>query len=133
MKFLKLESGFSLIEVILSVVILSVGLIAINRTLLNSLSVLGYSKTRSEAERVASNKIWEIQSLAIHQNIKPEASESGELLAQTKTFSYNLLSAPAGGMDLLREVRLQVKWPESGRIQGLKRAFYVLLPTPKKD
>ena len=132
MQHFKSQSGFSLIEVMLCVVMLSVGLVAVNRTLLTSLGAMSFAVMRAEADRVTADKVWEIQSNARNRNQPPASSESGTLLGSEKTFEYDLKSA-ATGNGRLREVRLAVHWKNSGKEQGLTRAFYVLLPNvPKK-
>lgn len=124
--------GFSLIEVMLCVVILSVGLVAVNQAMLSSLSVIRYALTRGEAARMANLKIWEVISAAQHRRKAPPALEKGTLLGSAKTLNYELKSAAEGSRQLYR-VRLHVQWNESDKNRGLTRDFYVRLPEiPKK-
>lgn len=125
------QGGFSLIEVVLCVVLLSVGLIAINQTLLKSLSTLSYIEHRYEADRIAQNQIWEIQNQAWYEKKSPLPRDKGVLLGSSKTFSYDLRSAQLSAF--LYEVRLTVEWPESGKNKGLTRAFYASLPPLPKS
>ncbi|HRK61581.1 MAG TPA: prepilin-type N-terminal cleavage/methylation domain-containing protein [Candidatus Omnitrophota bacterium] len=124
--------GFSLIEVMLCVVILSAGLVAVNQAMLSSLSVIRYALTRGEAARIVNLKIWDIVSAAQHRRQAPPAFERGTLLGSAKTLNYELKSAAEGSRQLYR-VRLDVQWDESNKNRGITRDFYVRLPEiPKK-
>ncbi len=129
----KSQTGFTLMEVILSVMILSVGLIAVNQTLLRSLSILHFSETRFEANRLAENKIWEIQDAALHHGKAPQRKEEGVLLGARKTFSYQLQALTVRGSDFLYEIRMAIHWLEAGKENGLSRSFYARLPTPAQS
>ena len=122
------SAGFTLIEVILSVVIHSVGLVAVNQTLLHSLSVLSYSQTRFQANRLAENKMWEIQNQTFSKNQPPPRRDEGVLLGTNRTFSYQLQSVSVRGSEFLYEIRMVIHWLESGREKGLSRNFYARLP-----
>ncbi len=122
------KNGFTLIEVLISVMILSFGLIAVNQTLLQSLSILNYAQTRFQASRAAEKKIFEIQNQAWHQKKAPKPKESGVLLGDRKTFTYLLQSAGVRGSEFLYEVRMAIQWLESGKEKGLTRSFYARLP-----
>ncbi len=126
------QSGFSLIEVLLSVVILSTGLVLINQTLLRSLTAADYANTRARADQAVEKKIWEVKSLAWAERSRPPAREEGVLLEGKETFPYELQSVGVRGSDFLYEVRLAVKWLNSGREKGLTRAFYARLPNEPK-
>lgn len=124
--------GFTLIEVMLCVVVLSIGLVAVNQTMLKSLDVIRYVLTRAEADRVANLKIWEIHSDAKHRQEAPPANERGTLLGTDKVFRYQLQAAEEGGNKLYR-VRIRLDWTETSKSRGLTRDFYVRLPEfPKK-
>jgi prepilin-type N-terminal cleavage/methylation domain-containing protein len=122
------QVGFSLVEVMICVVILSLGLFSVNQTLLRSLSSLHYIETRFEANRVAENKIWEIQNQALHQKVAPGSRESGTLLGADKTFEYEASAHPIDHMNRLYKVRFVVRWLESGREKALIRNFYIRFP-----
>ena len=127
------QNGFTLIEVMLSVVLLSVGLVAINQALLKSLSTLAYLQTRGQANSITQNKIWEIQSAAWNQNEAPSRKEDGVLLGTHQAFNYKLQSVTVRGSELLYEIRLAVRWLESGKELGLQRSFYARLPPPPQS
>lgn len=124
-----LAQGFTLIEVMLSVTLLSLGLIAVNQTLLSSLSILNYSDTRFDADQAAQHKIFEIQDQALHHKQAPRAKEEGVLLRGRKTFSYLLQSVSVRGSQSLYEVRLRVQWLDAGKEKGLNRTFYARVPS----
>lgn len=130
MRMLKSQSGFTLIEIILSVVILSVGLIAVDQILLSSLTTLRYVKTRAEADRVLTHKIWEVENQVKHTHRFPATPDTGVLLGTDKTFTYYLQSNSESAF--LKQMRLSVNWPDAGRMQGISRTFYVLASPVKK-
>lgn len=126
------QAGFSLIEVLLSVVILSAGLVLINQTLLQSLVAADYANTRARADRAANKRIWEVKSLVWTERARPPVKEDGVLLEDKDTFTYQINSTGVRGSQFLYEVRLSLKWLNSGREKGLTRAFYARLPNESK-
>ncbi len=127
-KLKKGQSGFSLIEVVLSVIVLSVGLIAVNQTLLFALSSLNYADIRMQADQLAEEKIWEVQSTARHSAQKPPVREEGEILGSDRAFNYILQSVAVRGSSYLYESRLSLEWRDSGKKNKIVRHFYASLP-----
>jgi type II secretory pathway pseudopilin PulG len=122
------QVGFSILEVVLSVVLVSVGLVAVSQTSLFSLSTLNYANVRFEANRAAEEKIWEVQNQALRWGQRPPATEEGQLLGTERIFAYHLQSVPLQGSSFLFEVRLSVQWLSSGKRNTLNRDFYARLP-----
>lgn len=122
------QRGLSLIEVMLCVVVLSVGLAAVNQTLLKSLESLIYVQNRFEADRVASNQIWEIQNQAWHHQAPPPMRSDGSWLGNKQSYAYQIQAAPAHGLKSLYEVRVFASGMVPGKEKGLTRVFYARLP-----
>ncbi len=126
------QRGFSLIEALLSVVILSIGLVLINQALLYSLTASDYANTRAEVNQSADKKIWEVKNAAWSQGVIPPFREEGVLLEGKDSFPYEMRSVGVRGSQFLYEVRLKVNWLNSGRQKGLTRTFYARLPNETK-
>ena len=124
--------GFSLLEILLSVVILSVGLVAMNRVLIGSVMALAGMSSRSEARRFAADKIWELQDISERLNQRPGKAEEGRMTGGDKTYQYEVLWKPLQGIDSLMEGRLQISWREGGLTKRIQRVFYAHVPLPKK-
>jgi len=126
------QQGFSLVEVLLSVVILSAGLVAVNQTLLQSLAAADYVNTRAQADQASEKKIWEIKNSAWVDRVPPPLREEGMLLEGRNVFPYQVRSVSVRGSRFLHEVRLSARWVDSGRQKGLTRTFYARLPYEAK-
>lgn len=119
-------AGFTLIEVLLSVVILSAGLVAVDQILLRLAGHTGYLEHRGEASRLAANKKWEAEQEAEKKGSAPTGQ--GVLLGARKAFSYQLKSKGVEGQAGLLEMELAVGWEESGIKKDIHRTFYLSLP-----
>lgn len=126
------QKGLSLVEMVLAVVVFSVGLVAIDQMLLASYSNFHYLSNRMEAERLLANKIWEIESRLSHGGAFPNAREAGNLMGTRKRYFYEIKTETKAeseqGSDpkmLLQEANLHLQWNETGRKKGFTRSFYL--------
>jgi prepilin-type N-terminal cleavage/methylation domain-containing protein len=122
------EIGFTLIEVLLSVMILSFGLIVVNQTLLRSLSHLSYSQARFQANQVMERKIFETRKKAWSEKKRPPSRDNGVLLENRTSYSFESQSVSVRGSKFLYEVRMAIHWLDSGKEKGFSRTFYIQLP-----
>jgi len=128
---MKRSSGIALLEVLMSVAILSAGLISIYQPLLSSLSALAYADYRMEASRLMSNQIWEWKQASYQTRILPGPS-SGILLGRDKTFEFKALTSLLPSERGLTQVDFVVNWQAGGQSKQVKRSLYVTLPYEAK-
>ncbi len=124
--------GFTLVEVILSIVILVVGLIAVQRTLLGSVSALSLIENWDQAESLLQEKIWEYKRIAAEKpkTLKP-TQQHGVLLGKNRTYLYDLVIRSINADATLMEAYLKIFWENQGVRHSLPRVFYLRVPDAK--
>ncbi len=123
------KTGMTLLEVLISVSLLSFGIVAIFQPLLTSLSALNYVDTRSEASRLAANFLWELKEQSTQSKNFLLRSGSGKLIGQTKTYNYDLSVNRFESARDLREVKLSVLWISGGQKKQVERIAYFAVPS----
>lgn len=121
--------GFTLIEVILSIVILSVGIVAVQRVFIGSLSALSVIENWSQAERLLDEKIWGLgREVREHGGEFQKRQDSGLLLGSDRTYRYDMNIREVGSDTRLMEAQAVVSWGNQGGGRSLKRTFYLMVP-----
>jgi Tfp pilus assembly protein PilV len=128
MRFIR---GISLIEVLLSISILSGGLVAVYQPLLSSLDILNYADVRSEASRLASDFIWQLEQDVQRMGELSYENKVGILLGQDRTYQYDLNVYPVSKLPQLRELELSVSWTVGGRQKHINRLSYMVFEKGK--
>ena len=123
------RKGFTLIEVILSIMILALGIVSVQRVLLNSLSALSVIENWSQAQGLLENKIWEIEREIQEKGRKfQKRRENALLLGSNRVYQYDLsireISPDAG----LLEASAVIFWGRQGVGHAIKRTFYLTVP-----
>jgi hypothetical protein len=121
------STGFTLVEIILSVAILSCGLMVIDQSLLLSLTRLNHVYQRFESNRLLANKIWEVRD-DIMQKGKKLSGEAGILMGMAEALDYEMHVSSLTPDEVLRQIELKVFWKEGAGTKSLERSFYVLGP-----
>jgi len=122
------QRGFTLIEILLCVVILTTGLIVIYRPMLSSLEALNYVYCRLEASDMISEKIWEIQQYAYEKGAMLQRMTRGVTMGRNRVYNYQMNSKSIGQKDNLFEVDYGLTWREGGKRKSLNRVAYVIVP-----
>lgn len=121
--------GFTLIEVILSIVILALGIISVQRVFLGSLSALNVIENWGQAQRLLDEKIWGLRREALERGRLSGAGNAGEMvLGSDRTFQYDVSIREKTPDARLREVHALISWRGVGRGHFLKRTFYLMEP-----
>lgn len=121
--------GFTLIEVILSIVILAVGIISVQRVFIGSLSALSVIENWSQAERLLEEKIWSLGREVREQGEKfQKRQDSGLLLGSDRTYQYDMNIREIGPDANLMEAQAVVSWGRQGAGRSIKRTFYLMVP-----
>ncbi len=121
--------GFTLIELMLSMVILAVGIISVQRVFIHSLSALNVIEHWSQAERLLEGKIWEIQREILEKGKKfDKRQDGGVLLGSDRTYQYNMMLRELDPEAHLLEARASITWGNLGAGHSIKRTFYLMVP-----
>lgn len=127
------QKGLTLIEVILSIVILSVGIISVQRAFIGSLSVLGRIENWEQAEGLLQKKIWEIE-----RDIKEDRKSlnglngNGTLMGQNRSYRYEINTKALDLDGRLGAVRIKVFEGSKPLGRAIARDFYLWIPDANK-
>lgn len=120
----RLPSGFSLIEVLLAVVVLSLAILMIYRSNLSSMNVYSEYKNRLNIQSWAEEKIWEAKEKILQSDVPEEGQSAGEISHRNKTYQWRLEVKRDGSEDTYT-IRLDIQWTEGRRTAALSRVSYV--------
>lgn len=123
------SKGFTLIELILSVVILAVGIVSVQRVFMGSFSALSMIENWSQAERLLEGKIWELDREVREQGIKfQKRQDQGTLLGKDRTYHYDMVLREMDPEGHLMEATVSISWKGPGADRSIKRTFYLMVP-----
>ena len=123
------DQGFTLIEVILSIMILTLGIVSVQRVFIGSLSALSVIENWSQAERLLEDKIWEIGREIQDKGKKfQKRKDNGLLLGSDRVYQYDLSIREIGPDANLLEGKAAVSWGSQGAGHSIKRTFYLMVP-----
>ena len=125
------KKGFTFVEVMVAIMILTTGIVAIYKTFLLSLDQQNYLTHRLYASNLLDKKIFEMERLFQEKGIaalKEDLTENvvvdnKNLVFQVKTFFRAPLEIP--DLEDVLQIDIGVFWPEHGRVVRLTRAAYV--------
>ena len=125
---MKTSAGIALLEVLLSVVLLSAGLIAVYQPLLASVSAMDYLDYRVESRRLIANFIWNVTDAAVKTRTLPAEPETGTLMGGRRVVRYRAAIRPLTKDSALSQLDVTVFWQAGGRKRELTHALYLALP-----
>ena len=120
----KKNLAFTLIEVMVTVAILSLATVMISQSNLMNMNVYGRFANLMAIQNWAEEKIWEAKEEVLASEI-PEAGESsGTYESENKTYEWHLsVSEETSGS--LYGILLTVTWNDAGQEKSLERHSYV--------
>jgi len=123
------KKGFTLVEVILSVVILTVGVISVQKIFIGSLSALSVIENWDQAEWLLQGKIWEIKRRIQE---KPQGFQPMQkhevLLGKNRAYQYDLNIRSISSDNNLMEAEAGISWESRGIRRSIARIFYLMVP-----
>jgi len=123
-------TGFTLIEVLVTTAVLSLGIVLIYRAFFTLLDSFGYYSNYLRVIAFADEKLWQAQDALSCFGPDAGAGSSGRLNIQNKDFNWRFSVSPIAGAGsnppLLYRIDLAVDWQEGPRIRGLTRNAYAL-------
>jgi len=121
------KRGMTLLEVLVSVVILGTALIAIYRPLLSSLSALNFVDSRLEAIHLMNVKIWEFRQKVKILGKFPREGIREELIGRQKVYAFRLDAGGKSEPGGLVPVRCEISWEVGRQQKNICRTFYLLM------
>ena len=123
--------GFTLIEIMLSIAILSIGLIFVLQGLTQCLSILRIAQDNLETSLLAEDKTAELEISSKQQNGDFFKATSGELQSGNIAFTWQIRLTPDTDYEDLQEVLTTVSWQEGIRKGSSVFSTYLIIPHGK--
>ncbi|MEK6564703.1 MAG: prepilin-type N-terminal cleavage/methylation domain-containing protein [Candidatus Omnitrophota bacterium] len=117
--------GFTLIEVLVTTAVLSLGIVLIYRAFFTLLDSFGYYSNYLRVAAFADEKLWQAQDALSCFGPDAGAGSSGRLNIQNKDFNWRLSVSPIEAESLYR-IDLAVSWRQGPRTRELSRNGYAL-------
>ena len=122
------SKGFTLIEIMISVAILSFGLILILQGFTHSLNILSISENNLQATLLAEEKIAQLQIDAKQNEYEFLTDLSGELKLNNIEFNWETRITPDGEYQDLNSVLTIISWKEGKRKGSVPVVTYLRTP-----
>ena len=119
------KAGFTLIEVMVTVAILSLGTVFISQSNLTTMNVYGRYINRIAIQNWAEEKIWETKQMILESDAPETGQHSGTIQESGRTYDWQLDVEPNDTNDVYG-ITLDMSWPESGKTAYLRRSAYQL-------
>ena len=118
------ERGFTLIEVMIAVTVLSVTLVVIQAGFLQSASLLSRVSRTLDAQQWAEEKMWQVKEDLFYADEPSPGEGLGAFRASGKEYSWTAEARPLSLPDEYA-VNVRVNWLDSGRPVETQRELYV--------
>jgi len=123
-RFLK-RQGFTLIEVMVTVAILSFGILAIFESFFISLDAFSYYSNYLDAQGWINEKIWQIQDQLIKTGSLIAGDDSGFFSVKNRNFNWATSISPIDEEYGLYKLGVSLFWREGSRERFVYRGAYV--------
>lgn len=118
--------GFTLFEIIVTVVILSVGIVGIYEALIVSLNAYGYYSNSLVVQSWMDTKMWEVEDELARSEGGISQGDSGKFLSGSKEVSWRVMVRPVIEGSLY-ELILRCSWKEGRRNVNASRVSYAAI------
>ena len=123
--------GFTFVEMMMALVILSTGIISIYRAFFVSLDIINHISYRLEGLHLLNEKIAQIERDVAFDKQIPFGSKKDidikTINGKNVNFEYNLDLKSVENIERLAELTLTLKWTEHGRQVQINRTLYLML------
>ena len=113
------KQGFLLLEVMVSVVVITVGLVYIIRSFSVSTRAISTSRNYMQAVHLMEAKLWDLE-----ENRRVETGEDEGYFADNRKFRW-AIKAETEEESPLNKINLVVSWKEGGKKQSLTATTYL--------
>ena len=118
------KAGFSFFEVMITVAILSFGLVVISQAFLTSLNAFSYYSTHLKAQCWANEKIWEVSDNLVHGGFSDDQETSGNFVMGSKDITWGIEIKPIDEKEKFFQLGLTLSWQEGKRKVKVQRDAY---------
>ncbi|MBN1913542.1 MAG: prepilin-type N-terminal cleavage/methylation domain-containing protein [Candidatus Omnitrophica bacterium] len=123
---LKSKKGFTLLEAMVTVAVLSFGIVLIYEALFISLDALNYCSSYFTVSAWMSEKISQAQNTLTYLGTLPDLDTSGDFADKNGSFSWRLSYGPIGEEEGLYQINIDVSQHKTKRALKLSRVSYAL-------
>ncbi|MFC1645931.1 prepilin-type N-terminal cleavage/methylation domain-containing protein [Candidatus Omnitrophota bacterium] len=116
--------GFTLIEIMVTVVILSFGILAIYESLFISLDAFNYYSNYLNAQRWANEKVWELQNQLLLSEPLTADDNRGAFTINNKNFNWSVSIKPIDMKYGLYKLDVSLFWQEGSRERFVYRGAF---------
>lgn len=127
---MKNKYGFTLVEVMVTVAILSLGSLTVHQGLLRSANILIHYNCELAAIEWAEDKLWEAKDALLFSAEKIDPDSSGSFERAGRIFDWSLTADPVPGTDKLYLIRLSINWLEGNKPVNVVKACYATTNKP---
>ena len=124
--------GFTLVEIMVTVVILSLGILAIYESFFVSLDAFNYYVNSLNAQAWISERIWDFQNQLIVIEFLELGDKRGSFIANDKDFHWSVYVNPVDEEYDVYKLDVSLFWQEGKRERFLYRAAYATTLDPKE-
>lgn len=126
-EFTKAIRGFSLIEVMVTLCLLSLGIVMIHQSLLSSLNTITFLSNRLNAGFELGNRLWEIEESLKSAKDIAQLPKSVRSLSNGLDFDCTFDAKELDASKKLYQIQATLSWLEQGRNKRLVRSAYWIL------
>jgi len=120
------ERAFTLIEVMVTTAILSLGVVLIYNAFFISLDSFNYCSDYLAVAPLMDEKIWQAQERLNSEGALARLPENGRFNINNKEFNWYLKSTPVPGEQDLFKIDLRLSWRQGSRNKKLSRIAYAI-------
>lgn len=118
--------GFTLIEVMVGVAVLSFGIVVIFETFFLSLNTYSSYSNYLKTQNWLDEKIWDMQDRLNHSSLITMNTDSGQVHVNNRDLSWNMSVGVVDWDESLIEVNVNLSWQEDGRTVTSARHAYAV-------
>jgi hypothetical protein len=118
------NAGFSFFEIMVTVAVLSFGIVIIFQAFIISLNTFDYYLTHLQAQNLADEKIWEISDELMQKDSLDISETNGNFIIGSKKVTWNIDVVPMDEKGEFFNLNLIVSWQEGDRKIEVQRATY---------
>lgn len=120
----KKNTGFSFVELMVTVAVLSFGIVIVFQAFIVSLNTFSYYVTHLQAQSWAHEKIWEISDKLIQKDSLDSSETSGNFIIGSKKIAWDIDIVPIDEKGEFFSLSLILSWQEGNRRVEVQRATY---------